>query len=177
MHLVCFTGGATEFSSMRSSRLVGRKIDNQTINFSVNVSTKVALVLTRGHEVSRVNHTLRNSVLPFYYYFCLVFCNCQATLDCLSCWTYSKRKKKQTRNNGAGIILSKYIYKCQALLGKVYLEYPLYFRWFTVSREGWKKMAKLLEEGYRMPKPQHVDEKLYEKIVLLLLLFFTFLQR
>ena len=44
-----------------------------------------------------------------------------------------------------------------------------------------KKMAKLLEEGYRMPKPQHVDEKLYEKIVLLLLLllllFFTFLQR
>ena len=38
-------------------------------------------------------------------------------------------------------------------------------------------MAKLLEEGYRMPKPQHVDEKLYEKIVLLLLSFFTFLQR
>ena len=32
-----------------------------------------------------------------------------------------------------------------------------------------KKMAKLLEEGYRMTKPQHVDEKLYEKIVLLLL--------
>ena len=30
-------------------------------------------------------------------------------------------------------------------------------------------MAKLLEEGYRMPKLQHVDEKLYEKIVLLLL--------
>ena len=30
-------------------------------------------------------------------------------------------------------------------------------------------MAKLLEKGYRMPKPQHVDEKLYEKIVLLLL--------
>ena len=38
-------------------------------------------------------------------------------------------------------------------------------------------MAKLLQEGYRMPKPQHVDEKLYEKIALLLLLFFTFLQR
>ena len=32
-------------------------------------------------------------------------------------------------------------------------------------------MAKMLERGYRMPKPQHVDEKLYEKIVLLLLLF------
>ena len=32
-------------------------------------------------------------------------------------------------------------------------------------------MAKLLERGYRMPKPQHVDEKLYEKIALLLLLF------
>ena len=30
-------------------------------------------------------------------------------------------------------------------------------------------MAKLLERGYRMPRPQHVDEKLYEKIVLLLL--------
>ena len=30
-------------------------------------------------------------------------------------------------------------------------------------------MAKMLERGYRMPKPQHVDEKLYEKIVLLLL--------
>ncbi|RMX49994.1 hypothetical protein pdam_00016661, partial [Pocillopora damicornis] len=25
-----------------------------------------------------------------------------------------------------------------------------------------KKMAKLLERGYRMPKPQHVDEKLYD---------------
>ena len=34
-----------------------------------------------------------------------------------------------------------------------------------------KKMVNLLEEGYRMPKPQHVDEKLYEKIVLLLVLF------
>ena len=34
-------------------------------------------------------------------------------------------------------------------------------------------MAKLLERGYRMPKPQHVDEKLYEKIVLLLLLLFS----
>ena len=26
-----------------------------------------------------------------------------------------------------------------------------------------RKIAKLLEEGYRMPKPQHVNEKLYEK--------------
>ena len=37
-----------------------------------------------------------------------------------------------------------------------------------------KKMANLLEEGYRMPKPQHVDEKLYEKIVLLLVLLFFY---
>ena len=46
---------------------------------------------------------------------------------------------------------------------------------FQVVRriQGWmeKKMANLLEESYRMPKPQHVDEKLYEKIVLLLVLF------
>ena len=28
-----------------------------------------------------------------------------------------------------------------------------------------KKIAKSLEEGYRMPKPQHVDEKLYEDCV------------
>ena len=28
-----------------------------------------------------------------------------------------------------------------------------------------RKIAKLLEEGYRMPKPQHVDEKLYEDCV------------
>ena len=33
-------------------------------------------------------------------------------------------------------------------------------------------MAKLLAEGYRMPKPQHMDEKLYEKIMLLLFFFF-----
>ncbi|XP_022802393.1 tyrosine-protein kinase receptor Tie-1-like [Stylophora pistillata] len=25
-----------------------------------------------------------------------------------------------------------------------------------------RKIAKLLEEGYRMPKPQHVNEKLYD---------------
>ena len=37
-----------------------------------------------------------------------------------------------------------------------------------------KKMENLLEEGYRMPKPQHVDEKLYEKIVLLLVLLFFY---
>ena len=37
-----------------------------------------------------------------------------------------------------------------------------------------KKMANLLEESYRMPKPQHVDEKLYEKIVLLLVLLFFY---
>ena len=52
---------------MRSSRLVGREINNQTINFSVNVSTKVAFVLTRGHEVSMVYHSLRNSVLPLCF--------------------------------------------------------------------------------------------------------------
>ena len=28
-----------------------------------------------------------------------------------------------------------------------------------------RKIAKLLEEGYRMPIPQHVDEKLYEDCV------------
>ena len=39
-----------------------------------------------------------------------------------------------------------------------------------------KKMANLLEESYRMPKPQHVDEKLYEKIVLLLVLLLIFLR-
>ena len=37
-----------------------------------------------------------------------------------------------------------------------------------------KKMANLLEESYGMPKPQHVDEKLYEKIVLLLVLLFFY---
>ena len=37
-----------------------------------------------------------------------------------------------------------------------------------------KKMANLLEESYRMPKPQHVDEKLYEKIALLLVLLLFF---
>ena len=49
---------------------------------------------------------------------------------------------------------------------------------FQVVRriQGWmeKKMANLLEESYRMPKPQHVDEKLYEKIVLLLVLLLFF---
>ena len=68
MHLVSFTDGATEFSSMRSSRLVGREINNQRqVDFSVNVSIKVAFVLTRGHEVSMVYHSLRNSVLPLCF--------------------------------------------------------------------------------------------------------------
>ena len=31
-----------------------------------------------------------------------------------------------------------------------------------------RKIANLLQEGYRMPKPQHVDDKLYDNIVLLL---------
>ena len=31
-----------------------------------------------------------------------------------------------------------------------------------------RKIANLLQEGYRMPKPQHVDNKLYDNIVLLL---------
>ena len=31
-----------------------------------------------------------------------------------------------------------------------------------------RKIANLLQEGYRMPKPQHVDDKLYVNIVFLL---------
>ena len=62
--LVCSTGGATEFYSVRFSRLVSCEINDQTINFSVNVSTKVARVSTCGHKVSRVYRSLRNSVLP-----------------------------------------------------------------------------------------------------------------
>ena len=34
MYPVCFTGGATEFSSMRSSRLVSYLADYQSSNFS-----------------------------------------------------------------------------------------------------------------------------------------------
>ena len=34
-----------------------------------------------------------------------------------------------------------------------------------------RKIANLLQEGYRMPKPQHTDDKLYVNMVLLLLLF------
>ena len=30
-----------------------------------------------------------------------------------------------------------------------------------------RKIANLLQEGYRMPKPQHVDAKLYDNILLL----------
>ena len=30
-----------------------------------------------------------------------------------------------------------------------------------------REMVNLLQEGYRMPKPQHVDDKLYDNIVLL----------
>ena len=35
--------------------------------------------------------------------------------------------------------------------------------------QGWmeEKNAKLLQEGYRMPKPQHVDAKLYDNVFLL----------
>ena len=34
-----------------------------------------------------------------------------------------------------------------------------------------RKIANLLQEGYRMPKPQHLDDKLYVNIVLLPLVF------
>ena len=101
MHLVCFTDGATEFSSMRSSRLVGREINNQTINFSVNVSTKVAFVLTRGHEVSMVYHSLKNSVLPL----CFVTARPPYIASVAELIRKKKQTNKQTRNNGGGIIL------------------------------------------------------------------------
>ena len=32
-----------------------------------------------------------------------------------------------------------------------------------------RKIANLLQEGYRMPKPQHVDAKLYDSILSLFL--------
>ena len=34
-----------------------------------------------------------------------------------------------------------------------------------------RKIANLVQEGYRMPKPQHLDDKLYVNMVLLLLVF------
>ena len=34
-----------------------------------------------------------------------------------------------------------------------------------------RKIANLLEEGYRMPKPQHLGDKVYVNMVLLLLIF------
>ena len=34
-----------------------------------------------------------------------------------------------------------------------------------------RKIANLLQEGYRMPKAQHLDDKLYVNMVLLLLVF------
>ena len=37
-----------------------------------------------------------------------------------------------------------------------------------------RKIAHFLQEGYRMPKPQHVDDKLYDNIVLMLLNLFLF---
>ena len=148
---------------MRSSRLVGREINNQTINFSVNVSIKVAFVLTRGHEVSMVYHSLRNSVLP------LCFVTARPP-QIASVAELIRKKNKQTNKQGTmveelycrNIFTSVRPLKCtqstRFILGGS--PYP--------GKDG-KKMAKLLEEGYRMPKPQHVDEKLYEKIVLLLL--------
>ena len=39
------------------------------------------------------------------------------------------------------------------------------------SRMDGRKIANLLQEGYRMPKPQHLDDKLYVNMVLLLLVF------
>ena len=39
-----------------------------------------------------------------------------------------------------------------------------------VSMDG-RKIANLLQEGYRMPKPQHLDYKLYVNMVFLLLVF------
>ena len=35
-----------------------------------------------------------------------------------------------------------------------------------------RQILTLLNLGYRMPKPQHVDDKLYETILLFLILFF-----
>ena len=36
-----------------------------------------------------------------------------------------------------------------------------------------RKIANVLQEGYRMPKPQHVDDKLYETLVFLSLSFLS----
>ena len=42
-----------------------------------------------------------------------------------------------------------------------------------------RKIANLLQEGYRMPKPQHLDDKLYVNVLLLVVgfvcLFFVFM--
>ena len=86
---------------MRSSRLVGGEINNQTIKFSVNVSTKVAFVLTRGHEVSMVYHSLKNSVLPL----CFVTARPPYIASVAELIRKKKQTNKQTRNNGGGIIL------------------------------------------------------------------------
>ena len=54
-------------------------------------------------------------------------------------------------------------YICEAFHFRVYYHYVPY------PRMDGRKIANLLQEGYRMPKPQHVDNKLYDNILLLFL--------
>ena len=85
---------------MRSSRLVGREINNQRqVDFSVNVSIKVAFVLTRGHEVSMVYHSLKNSVLPL--------CFVTARPPYIASVAELIRKKKTKKTNKQGTMVEE----------------------------------------------------------------------
>ena len=64
----------------------------------------------------------------------------------------SDQKSYKTYFSSVGPFLEGYIESTCFILGGS--PYP---------RMDGRKIAKLLEEGYRMPKPQHVNEKLYEK--------------
>ena len=50
---------------------------------------------------------------------------------------------------------------------KVCWRYLLYSGGSPYPRMDGRKIANLLQEGYRMPKPQHVDAKLYDNVFLL----------
>ena len=71
-------------------------------------------------------------------------------------------------SNGAGFLMLGYIYKCWNIFVRCILSS------FTISggspypKMDGRQILTSLEAGYRMPRPQHVDDKLYEKILSLL---------
>ena len=73
-------------------------------------------------------------------------------------------------SNGAGCLMQSYIYKCWNIFVRCILSSFSISGGSPYPKMDERQILTSLEAGYRMPRPQHVDNKLYEKSLSLLLL-------